>query len=256
MFTRVPFFEKLEYMASMNIVDTIRQELLKNSTAKHRASNQKFFKENIVVYGVRTPIVRKIAKKYFKQIRNLDTKQIFSLSEELLKNKYNEEATVAIQWISALIDRFKKEDFKVFEGWLFTYIDNWSKDDDFCLHIIYPLIKKYPELISTVKGWAHAKNIWVQRASAVSFITTSNSLYATRHNLKDIFEVVDTLLCSGEDLVQKGCGWLLKAASIHNQKEVFSFVMARKNNMPRTTLRYAIEKMPVQLKKRAMVKRS
>ncbi len=100
----------------MNIVDTIRQELLKESTAKHRASSQKFFKENVVMYGVRTPMVRTIAKKYFKQIRNLDTGQIFSLSEKLLENKYNEEATVAIQWISALIGRFKKEDFKVFEG--------------------------------------------------------------------------------------------------------------------------------------------
>ncbi len=114
------------------------------------------------------------------------------------------------------------------------------------------MLEKYPELIDTVKGWAGAKNIWAQRASAVSFITTSNAVYATRHNLKDIFEVVDTLLCSGEDLVQKGYGWLLKATSIHHQKEVFAFVMTRKTNMPRTALRYAIEKMPMQLKRQAM----
>ena len=53
------------------------------------------------------------------------------------------------------------------------------------------------------------------------------------------------LLYDKEDLVQKGYGWMLKATSIHNQKQVFDFVMKHKNTISRTALRYAIEKMPV-----------
>lgn len=57
-----------------------------------------------------------------------------------------------------------------------------------------------------------------------------------------------------EDLVQKGYGWMLKVASDSHQKEVFDFVMKHKKEMKRTALRYAVEKMPLNLKQRAMAK--
>jgi len=236
----------------MNILKKIRQKLKVNVDEKYKCSNQKFFKEKISCYGVRTPIVRKIAKKYFKQIKHFDKKEIFVLSKKLFKNQYNEEATIAIQWLSGFSKQFEKKDFKIFENWLTKYINNWAKDDDFCLHIIHPIMEKYPDLINKIKLWSHSKNMWVRRASAVSFITRIESFYATKHNLKDIFEVAETLLHDKEDLVQKGYGWMLKSASIYNQKEIFKFVMKHKSNMPRTALRYAIEKMPDNLKKQAM----
>ena len=54
------------------------------------------------------------------------------------------------------------------------------------------------------------------------------------------------------NLVQKGYGWLLKVASHLHQKEVFDYVMKNKKKMPRTSLRYAIEKMPQSLRQEAM----
>ena len=116
------------------------------------------------------------------------------------------------------------------------------------------MIEKYPNLIDKIKSWSYSKNMWLRRASAVSFITTIGSFYATKHNLKDIFEVAETLLYDKEDLVQKGYGWMLKSASVHNQKEVLEFVMKHKSSMPRTALRYAVKKMPANLKKQVMMK--
>lgn len=60
------------------------------------------------------------------------------------------------------------------------------------------------------------------------------------------------MLLDKDDLVQKGYGWMLKAASEAHQKEVFGYVMKNKGNMPRTALRYAIEKMPKELRAKAM----
>ena len=73
-------------MTNLNILKDVRRELKANVEEKYRLDNQKYFKEKISCYGVRTPVVRKIAKKYFKQIRHLDKTEIFALSEELLKN--------------------------------------------------------------------------------------------------------------------------------------------------------------------------
>jgi 3-methyladenine DNA glycosylase AlkD len=53
-------------------------------------------------------------------------------------------------------------------------------------------------------------------------------------------------------MVQKGYGWLLKEASKAHQQQVFDYVMKWKAKMPRTALRYAIEKMPVEMRRQAM----
>jgi 3-methyladenine DNA glycosylase AlkD len=66
--------------------------------------------------------------------------------------------------------------------------------------------------------------------------------------------IADQLLTDPDDMVQKGYGWMLKACSQAHQKDVFAYVMKHKKEMPRTALRYAIEKMPEELRKRAMAK--
>lgn len=238
----------------MKILDCVRKDLKDAVDIDYLKGSGRFFKEEFVSYGVKTPVVRKIAKKYFQQLKSLDKRQIFSLSEEFLKSGYNEESTIAIQWVGELREEYTKNDFNTFSQWLNLYIDNWAKDDDFCLHVIHPMIDKYPDLIAKTKRWTNSKNLWVRRAAAVSFITTSGSFYATKHGLDDIFAVAEMLLKDKEDLVQKGYGWMLKAASIHHQKEVFAFVIKNRLDMPRTALRYAIEKMPKELKMQAMKK--
>ena len=72
--------------------------------------------------------------------------------------------------------------------------------------------------------------------------------------LKDVFQIADILLLDKDDMVQKGYGWMLKVASQAHQQEVFEYVLAHKASMPRTALRYAIEKMPKELKHKAMGK--
>jgi 3-methyladenine DNA glycosylase AlkD len=108
----------------------------------------------------------------------------------------------------------------------------------------------YPEYISRLKKWAQSQNRWVKRASAVSLIIQARK----GKFLNDIFEIADILLSDRDDIVQKGYGWMLKAASEAHQKEVFNYVMSKKTTMPRTSLRYAIEKMPAELKALAMAK--
>ncbi len=60
------------------------------------------------------------------------------------------------------------------------------------------------------------------------------------------------LLLDTDDLVQKGYGWMIKEASKKYPQEIFEFVTENKNNMPRTALRYAIEKLPADYRKQAM----
>lgn len=101
-----------------------------------------------------------------------------------------------------------------------------------------------------VISWARSPNRWLKRASAVSFIIPAKC----GEFLNEAFEICNILLLDGDDLVQKGYGWLLKEESRLHQKEVFDYVVKNRKVMPRTALRYAIELMPKELKSEAMKK--
>jgi len=238
------------------IIPKIRKDLRENTDKKYKDSIGRWFKEPIKFMGVKTPTVRKIAAKYWQEVKYLDKKQIFELCEELLKgnkqNAFDEEATIAYSWVYKLKNQYTKSDWKIFERWLKTYVSNWGKCDDFCTHAFGEILSQYPEFVSVVKKWTKSKNRWVRRASAVIFIKSNDTYHTGEGSLKDIFYIADQLLLDSDDLVQKGYGWLLKAASFGHQKQVFDYVMKNKDKMPRTALRYAIEKMPVSFKKQAM----
>ena len=106
----------------------------------------------------------------------------------------------------------------------------------------------YPEFISNLKSWTGSENRWLRRASAVTLILPARK----GEFLEEVFKISDLLLEDKDDLVQKGYGWMLKEASKKHQQEVFEYVMKKKGEMPRTALRYAIEKMPEELRRRAM----
>lgn len=234
----------------LEIVRNIRRDLKKNSTKKTKQSNQRFFKEEVLLYGVNGAIVSKIAKKYFKEIKELNKKELFLICEELLKSNYCEEAYIVSKWLPKKIELLEKKDIKTFKKWIDLYINNWAKCDSFCNHTIGDLLEKYPENIQEIKSWAKSKNKWLKRASAVSLILPARS----GKYLKEVFEISDLLLLDNEDMVQKAYGWLLKEASRKHQKEVLSYVLKHKNIMPRTSLRYAIELMPEDLRQKALKK--
>ncbi len=70
--------------------------------------------------------------------------------------------------------------------------------------------------------------------------------------LEDVCEISDILLADKDDMVQKGYGWMLREASRSHQEGVFDYILKRKGEIPRTALRYAIEKMPADMRKKAM----
>jgi 3-methyladenine DNA glycosylase AlkD len=234
----------------ISIINKIRQELKQNSDEKTKKTGQNFFKEKIKFYGVKTAIVSKIGKEYFKAIKDKKKTEIFDLCEELWRSGYMEESFIACNWSYFVCKDYEPNDFEVFEKWVNNYVSNWASCDTLCNHTVGTFVKMYPEYLSDLKKWAKSKNRWMRRASAVSLIIPAKQ----GKFLKDIFEIADTLLLDQDDLVQKGYGWMLKAASRTHQKEIFDYIIKKKSIMPRTALRYAIEKMPKGLRIKAMEK--
>lgn len=232
------------------IVKSIVSELKQAAEPKYKKAQRWFFKEPMDLYGVRVGEVRKITNRMYKKIEPKTKKQVFALCEELLEFDKQETRIVAFQWASKIRKEWKESDFKTFEKWLKTNVSNWASCDDLCTGALGEFLLVFPTYISKTHAWRTSKNRWIRRGSAVSLILPVKK----DGQLEEVFACAETLLMDPDDMVQKGYGWMLKEASNVFPQEVFEFVMKHKKEMPRTSLRYAIEKLPKDKKKLAMEK--
>ena len=231
-----------------SILEQVRLELKNSVDEKTLDTAQHFFKEQITAYGVKVPVVNKISSTFLSEIRSKSKQEVFGLCEELWRSGMLEESFIACSWSYAICKKFELSDFEVFERWVQNYVDNWASCDTLCNHTVGEFIEMYPQFLSKLKEWATSENRWMRRAAAVTLIIPARKgLF-----LNDIFEIAVLLLADKDDLVQKGYGWMLKAASQAYQTEVVDFVIKYKTTMPRTALRYTIEKMPQEMKAQAM----
>lgn len=208
------------------------------------------YQEKPLLHGLPSPIVRKTSARYFAKVKGRTKEEILQLCEELPETGYTEERTIAFDWAFCLRKQYDPSDFDTFELWLKKRVHDWGACDDLCTHAFGAFIFQFPQFLPSAKEWAKSANRWMKRASAVVMI------YSARRqtHLEEIFEMVDVLLKDPDVTVQKGYGWMLKEASKHYPKEVFNYVLKHRREMPRTGLRYAIEKLSPELKKEAMKK--
>jgi 3-methyladenine DNA glycosylase AlkD len=232
------------------ILKDLRLQLIQKSNAERSLSEKKFFKEPIDNYGVSVPEVNKLADSFKNKLSDFSKNEIFEICSKLWQSGKLEETLVACNWAYNRRKYFEADDFSTFEHWISHYVSNWASCDTLCNHTVGDFIEMFPQYVANLKMWAISENRWLKRASCVSLILPARKgLFEN-----DILEIADLLLLDPDDLVQKGYGWMLKAGSQHNQKLIFDYVIKHKKIMPRTALRYAIEKMPPELRELAMAK--
>jgi 3-methyladenine DNA glycosylase AlkD len=199
---------------------------------------------------VRNPYTHATAKKFFPEVKNKPFDELIKICLGLIDTNIYELKSIAFDWLASSKKQYREKDLQLFYAIVKKHISDWSDCDDFSTHVIGQYLLQYPDKLGETLAWCSSKNRWVKRSAAVSLI------YPLKRGsgLKEAFEVADTLLTDKDDMVQKGYGWMLKEASRNFQMEIFFYVMEHKKDMPRTALRYAIEKMPDELKKEAMKK--
>lgn len=234
-----------------DIIDTLRRELAKANKPANRINYQQFFKETLAEpVGLKSSVLRDISKRCYAEVRHLQPKELLALCDKLLASRERYMRFFAFEWTLKVKKHFTPAEFKRFERWLKEHVDNWGACDSLCCGPLGELILIYPDLAARTKVWRKSKNRWLRRASAVCLI------FPVRKGLlfDEVIACANQLLLDEDDLVQKGYGWMLKEANKQFQTEVFAYVMKHKAIMPRTALRYAIEKLPPALKKQAMAK--
>lgn len=232
-------------MASKNFtsgdVSNALRKIADPDIAEH---SQRFFKSGKGEYaegdrflGIRVPQQRKIARKF----RDLSLPEV----EKLLSSPFHEERLAAL---FILVYQFDKGDETVkkniFDLYIKNrrYVNNWDLVDSSARQIAGRYLEdKNRDLLYR---FAQSESLWDRR---ISIIATHH--YINSGDLDDTFKIADILLNDPHDLIHKATGWMLREAGLQNHDELVLFLKERYMNMPRTMLRYAIEKFPEKKRK-------
>jgi 3-methyladenine DNA glycosylase AlkD len=216
------------------------QKKLKGFGNKEKAKkHQRFFKtgpgeygEGDVFIGVTVPELRKLAKEY----KTIGPNKI----KQLLRSPIHEERLLSL---FLLIHRYAKGDEpekkRIYELYLKNakFINNWDLVDSSAGHIVGAFLfdKNKKPLYDLVKS----DNLWERRISIISTF-----YFIKRNQFSDTLKISKILLSDKEDLVHKAVGWMLREVGKRDISVEENFLKKHYKNMPRTMLRYAIEKFP------------
>ena len=214
-----------------NIINNL-QSLANPEIAEH---SQRFFKtgkgeygEGDLFLGIRVPIIRQAVKKF----------KIVSLAtlKRLLKSEFHE---IRLFALLSLVYQYEKTDQQeeIYKIYLSNtkYINNWDLVDTSTPNIVGSFLVNNDRKV--LYNLAESDSLWERR---ISILATFK--FIRNGQFKDTLLISETLLNDDEDLIHKAVGWMLREVGNRDIKTEEKFLKKHYNNMPRTMLRYAIEK--------------
>jgi 3-methyladenine DNA glycosylase AlkD len=224
-------------------------KLKSSADPKTAAQSRSFFKEDekISVYGIKIPKLREIEKGLFKEVKNrwtaVDAAEFCNI---LISDPYLESKTLGIFLLTRFHKTFDTGLIQKVQGWLSNnHCSNWATTDALSTLVVTPLIRRFPDLIPKIKNWTESRNLWVRRAAAVSLV----QLARKGQHLETAYEIAESLFNDDEDLIHKATGWLLREAGKTDPNRLETFLLKHGGQIPRTALRYAIERFPEEKRK-------
>ena len=222
-------------MATKEIINYLKS-LSNPEIAEH---SQRYFKTAKGEYGygdkflgIRVPVIRLAVKKY--------KTTSLSATEKLLKSKFHEIRLFALLLLVYQFPRAEADkQNKIYNLYMKNtkYINNWDLVDSSAHYIVGAYLENKDR--SILAKLSKSKLIWDRR---IANIATAN--FIKKNSYKDTLRISKTLLNDKEDLIHKAVGWMLREIGNRDLNEEVAFLNRHYKNMPRTMLRYAIEKFP------------
>ncbi|MDH3353470.1 MAG: DNA alkylation repair protein [Nanoarchaeota archaeon] len=226
---------------------TLKKDLRKQSDKDRVRISQSFFKtergqygEGDIFLGVTVPKQRLIAKEAAKRISLEDI-------QKLLSSKIHEERFISLL---LLIERYKKANEEERKSIFSFYINNakkinnWDLVDVSAPKIIGRYLLEKKDRIILFK-LSKSENLWEKRIAIVSTFE-----FIRKNQFNETLEISKILLKDKHDLIHKAVGWMLREIGKRDRKSLEKFLSENYGNLPRTTLRYAIERFPEDLRQK------
>jgi len=228
------------------MLNELKKELDELKNPEQAKNLQRFFKtgkgeygEGDIFLGIKVPVQRQIAKRY----SNLSLGDL----QSLLESRIHEHRLTALIILTNKYKKAKKnalEKRRIYEFYMKNTknINNWDLVDLSAPKIVGDFLSK--EGTEILKMLAKSDSVWERRIAVISTFTLIKN-----RSLGDSLAIADMLLNDEQNLIQKAVGWMLREVGKRNTEVLKIFLKQRYKEMPRTMLRYAIEKFPEEERK-------
>jgi 3-methyladenine DNA glycosylase AlkD len=220
------------------------QRLRAAGNGRVAAQSSVYFKahEQVAFFGVATPELRRIERELYQQVKGQWTIQdALAFCELLIRDQRQEAKTTGLLLLARYHQTFERDLLARFADWLRNdCCNNWALTDALGTFVIALYLHRFPEALPQVTDWTEAENLWLRRAAAVSLVPLARK----GERLADAYAITERLFKCPEDLIHKATGWLLREAGKADQPRLKKFLLRHGARIPRTALRYAIERFP------------
>lgn len=231
----------------MSITDSIKKALSSCADPQKAELLQRFFKtgqgeygEGDIFLGIKVPAQRSVAKKYYKDV---------SLNGigELLESDIHEHRLTAIFMLVLKYEKAadEKEKKQIVDFYLenLDRVNNWDLVDSSAPKILGAWL--FDKDKSIIYALARSGHLWKQRIAVLATF-----YFIKQHDFKDSLRIAELLLDHPHDLIHKAAGWMLREIGNRDRNTEKNFLEKHYKKMPRTMLRYAIEKFEPEIRSR------
>ena len=230
----------------------IRTALRRMSRPTGAFNAERYFRggHGLRFYNVGTTAMRALARDIYAAHRDAWTiDDAMRFADELMRDPHLETKSVGIEVVARFRPEFTPRLLPRWKRWFAQDLSaNWATTDAICGALTGPLLAADPELLPEMRAWARHRNLWVRRASIVSLIVPMRMGLA----LHLAYENARTLHGDHHDLIQKAVGWVLREAGKRDARRLERYLRSNGRSIPRTTLRYAIERFPAVARERLL----
>jgi 3-methyladenine DNA glycosylase AlkD len=201
-------------------------------------------------YNVGTAAVRTLARSIHAEHKaDWSIEDAMAFADALIVDRHLEAKALGIEVVARYPRDFTPRLLSAWKRWLAgNHSANWATTDTICGMLIGPLLRQRPDLRARLRAWSGDRNMWVRRASIVGLIQCARR----GESLDLVYGIARRLHADEEDLIQKAVGWSLREAGKTDMPRLERYLRANGPAIPRTTLRYAIERFP-EAKRRALL---
>lgn len=219
----------------------IQTDLQSLSDTNRATKSARFFKTNKGEYGagdvfvgITMPKLRTLAKQYYQTVT-------FSNIEKLLASPIHEYRMLGLLFLVYKYKKVASQDKKTIYNYYvkhITCVNNWDLVDVTAPHIVGDYLVEI-DAPQQLYVWAKKDDLWLQRIAIISTFS-----WIRVQNFEPTLKVSKLLLAHPHDLIHKAVGWMLREVGKRDQKKLYGFLDVHAIQMPRTMLRYAIERVP------------
>jgi 3-methyladenine DNA glycosylase AlkD len=222
----------------------VRSEIRRVASGRRAQATSRFFKTGRGDYGecdrflgVTVPQIRAIARRH----RNLPTKPVTTL----LRSPWHEERLLALIILVGQYARAGERDRHAIHRLYFRnikHVNNWDLVDSSAAQIVGAHLRRGDRAI--LRRLARSRSLWERRIAMIATYP-----YIRQNDFTDALTIADMLLHDEHDLIHKAVGWMLREIGKRDRAAEERFLRRHAHEMPRTMLRYAIEKFPARLRR-------